>query len=110
MIPATVDEGRIIIKSSPNQSCDLDPLPTTLLDTLLYSITNMVNVSLYSGVFPDNFKQVQVNLLLKKSTLPKENLNSYGPIYNLSFSSKVLERAAGSRLKYHIESNGMSTV
>ena len=37
--PATVNEVRKIIMSSPNKSCDLDPLPTTLLkaciDTLL---------------------------------------------------------------------------
>ena len=67
--------------SSPNKSCDLDPLPTTLLkaclDTLLYPIKNIVNVPLCSGLFPDNFKQAQVNPLLKKSTLPKENLNGY---------------------------------
>ena len=91
---ATVDEVRKIIKSSPNKSCDLDPLPTTLLkaclDTLLYSITNIVNALLCSGLFPDNFKQAQVNRLLKKSTLPKENLNM--PISNLSFISKVLEK------------------
>ena len=69
--PATVDEVRKIIMSSPNKSCDLDPLPTTLLkaclDTLLYPITNILNTSLYSGLFPDNFKQAQVNPLLKKT-------------------------------------------
>ena len=49
-IPATVDEVRKII-----MSCDLDPLPTTLLktslDTLLYPITSIVNASLCSGLF-----------------------------------------------------------
>ena len=82
--------------SSPNKSCDLDPLPTTLLkaclDTLIYPITNIVNASLCSGLFPDDFKQAQVNPLLKKSTLFKENLNSYIPISNLSFISKVLKK------------------
>ena len=29
--PATADEVRKVIKSSPNKSCDLDPLSTTLL-------------------------------------------------------------------------------
>ena len=74
--PATADEVRKIIMSSPNKSCDLDPLPTTLLkaclDKLLYPLTNIVNASLCSGLFPDNFKQVQVNPVLKKSTLPKQ--------------------------------------
>ena len=83
--------------SSPNKSCELDPLPTTLLkvclDTLLSPITNIVNASLYSGLFPDGFKQAQVNPLLKKSTLPKEKLNSHNiPISNLSFISQELEK------------------
>ena len=88
--------------SSPNKSCDLDPLPTTLLkaclDTLLYQITNIINASLCSGLFPGDFKQSQVNPLLKKSTLPKENLNCYRFIFNLSFISKLLEAVVASRL------------
>ena len=68
-IPATVDEVRKITMSSPNKSCHLDPLLTTLLkaclDTLLYPIRNIVNASLCSGLFPDDFKQAQVNTLLK---------------------------------------------
>ena len=93
--------------SSPNKSCDLDPLLTTLLkaclDTLLYPITNIVNASLCSDLFPDDFKQAQVNPLLKKSTLSKENLNSYRPISNLHFIFKVLEKVVASHLRYNIE-------
>ena len=74
---ASVDEVKKIIMSSPNKSCDLDPLPTTLLkaclDTLLYPVTYIINASLCSGLFPDDFKQAHVNPLLKKSALPKEN-------------------------------------
>ena len=53
--PATVDEVRKTIMSSPNKSCDLDPLPATLLkvclDTLLYPITNIVNARCAKGYF-----------------------------------------------------------
>ena len=90
---ATVDEVREVIMSSPNKSCDLDKLPTTLLKvclhTLLYPITNIINASLCSGLFPDDLKQAQVNPLVKKSTLTKENINSYIPIPNLNFPSIV---------------------
>ena len=59
--PATVDEVRKVITSSPNKSCDLDPLLNTLLkeclDTLLCPIINIVNASLCSGLFPGDFKQ-----------------------------------------------------
>ena len=53
---------------------------------------------------------MQVNPILKKSTLPKENLSSYRPISNLSFISKVLEKVVASRLRSHIESDCMSNV
>ena len=47
--------------SFANKSCDLDPLPTTLLkaclDPLHYPITNIVNLSLLSSLFSDDFKQ-----------------------------------------------------
>ena len=39
---ATVDEDRKIIMSSPNKSCNLDPLPTTLLNTGLDSLINSI--------------------------------------------------------------------
>ena len=58
--PAIVDEVSTIIMSSPNKSCDLDPLPTTLLkaclDTILYPIANIVNASIIVlCLFPDEF-------------------------------------------------------
>ena len=42
--------------------------------------------------------------------MPKENLNSYRSISNLSFISKVLEKVAASHLRSHVESNCMSDV
>ena len=57
---ATADEVRKLIINSPRKTCDLDPIPTELLksclDVLLVSITQMVNLSLISGVFPGIFK------------------------------------------------------
>ena len=86
--PATADEVKKIIMSSPIKSCDLDPLPTvqlkSCLDTLLKPITDIINASLCSGLFPDDFKHSHINLLLKKTSLPKEDLNSYRPVSNLS--------------------------
>ena len=100
--------------SSPNKSCDLDPLPTVLLKaclvTLLKPITDIINASLCSGLFPDDFKHAHVNPLLKKTSLPKEDLNSYRHVSNLSFISKILETVVASRLKSHISSNCLSNV
>ena len=112
--PATVDEVKKIIMSSRNMSCDLDPLPTTqlkaCLDSLINPTTNIINASLCSVLFPDDFKQAHVNPLLKKTSLPKDDLNSYIPISNLSFIPKILERVVASRLTSHIRLNGLFNV
>ena len=87
--PATTTEVRTIIMSSPSKSCYLDPLPIILLkaclDVLIIPITYIINASLCSGLFPENFKCALINPILKKTTLPKEELNRYRPISNLSF-------------------------
>ena len=58
----------LILKSAPI-TCQLDPIPTPLLveclDTLLPSLTALVNSSLFSGVFPEVFKTGLVTPLLK---------------------------------------------
>ena len=91
--------------SSPNKSCDIDPLPTVLLKycfgSLLKPITDIINASLCSGLFPGDFKHAHVNPLIKKTSLPKEDLNSYRPVSNLSFISKILEQVVASRLMCH---------
>ena len=73
--PATAEEMKKIIKSSPNKSCELDPRRTVLLkyclDTLLKPITDIINASLCSGLFPDDFNHAHVNPLLKKTYLHK---------------------------------------
>ena len=112
--PATTTEVRKIIMSSPSKSCDLDPIPTILLkaclDVLIKPITDTINASLCYGFFPDDFKCAHVNPVLKKSTLPKEELNSYRPISNLSFISKILEKVVANRLRSHIYKSGLSNV
>ena len=55
-------------------------------------------------------KGARVNPVLKKSTLPKEELNSYRPVSNLSFISKILENVVANRLRSHIYKNGLSNL
>ena len=91
---ATTAEVRKIIMSLRNKSCYFDPLPTILLkaclDVLIRPNTDIINTPLCSGLFPEDFKCAHVNPILKKTTLPKEELNSYRPI--TSFISKILQR------------------
>ncbi len=110
--PASKDEIRKILLSSPNKSCDLDPIPTTLLkaciDILLDPITNIVNMSLDTSIFPSDFKMPHVNPLLKKPGLSKEDLKNYRPVSNLNFVSKILEKVVANRLQEHITTNELS--
>ena len=65
------EEIIIMIMSSSNGICNLDPIHTTLLksciDSLIVPITNIVNYSLKEGVFPSAFKTAHVVLRLKKN-------------------------------------------
>ena len=73
--PATPDEVRHIIFSSSNASCSLDPIHTFLVkecsSILIQTITDIVNKSLSSGIFPDQFKTAHVTPLLKKPNWKK---------------------------------------
>jgi hypothetical protein len=105
--PATTDEIRMLILRSTNASCTLDIIPTKLLkscvDAFVQPITNLINMCLAEGVFPDAFKKAIVTPLLKKHSFPKDDLSSYRPISNLNFISKILERVIYSRLCDHLE-------
>ena len=97
-----------LVMSSKTTSCDLDPIPTRLLKdhiTLLTPIiTKIINLSLQTGEFPNEWKFAFVKPLLKKPGLAT-TLKNYRPISNLSFISKITERAVISQHKEHMEQN-----
>jgi len=78
-----------------------------LLQVLAAPITNIVNLSLSSGVFPDEMKLALVTPLLKKTSLSPEILNNYRPVSNLSFLSKLVERVVARQLRSHLETAGL---
>ncbi len=109
--PATEEEVRKLISSSPNKSCDLDPCPTSLvkdcIDLLVTPITNIINLSLSEGIFPDCFKQALISPLLKKPSLPKNEFKNYRPVSNLNFISKIMEKVVASQIKSHVDRFGL---
>ena len=109
--PVTQEEVRKLISSSPNKSCDLDPCPTSLvkdcINILALPITNIINLSLSEGIFPDCFKQALVTPLLKKPSLAKNELKNYRPISNLNFISKITEKVVSNQIKNHIDGFGL---
>jgi hypothetical protein len=105
-IPANPEEIRAAILASSNATCSLDVIPTRLLksclESLIIPITNIINLSLSEGTFHPLFKSALVTPLLKKHSLPADDLSSYRPISNLNFISKILERIIHSRLSDHL--------
>ena len=67
------------------------------LDILLPSITKLVNCSLAKGVVPKGFKNAIVTPLLKKASLPQDDMKNYRPVSGLSFLSKLVERVVRKR-------------
>ena len=89
------DDVRQFIHDSIKKSCNLDPLPTSValdyVDTLLPSITKIINLSLTSGQFAGEWKCALMNPLLKKWGLDLLFPN-YRPVSNLQYISKLTEK------------------
>lgn len=95
-------EVRATILSSTKKSCPLDPIPTTLLvkhlDELLPSVTRIINLSLDTGYFPDQWKLALVRPLLKKDGL-EPVLKNYRPVSNLQYISRLVETVVARQLQ-----------
>ena len=83
-------------------TCIIDPCNTRFLlkfkETILDAITIIVNQSLTTGEFLDDWKMAIVRPLIKGTSLDTE-LKNYRPISNLSFLSKITEKAAQLQLQ-----------
>ena len=108
--PLLQEEVEKIINTSPSKRCDLDPIPTILLKQTLPSVitilTEIINKSLTSGLFPDRLKVALVRPLLKKANLDLIEKN-YRPISNIEFIGKSIERVAMAQINRHITSHNL---
>ncbi len=80
---------------SNTTTCPLDPIPSHLLQAIspavVPALTNIINTSLHTDIFPSAFKQARITLLLKKPTLNLTLLGNYRPVSLLPFIAKTLE-------------------
>jgi len=102
-------EIKKLFSKSSNAFCDLDPMPTYLVkehqNILIAPISKMINDSLSMGVFPHSMKIAHVKPLIKKHNLDQNVLKNYRPVSNLSFVSKLIERAVAIRLNTYLSDN-----
>ena len=107
------EDVKKIIMKSPTKSCPLDPIPTSLLkdlvDILIPPIKRIINLSLKNGMVPTSMKKALVTPILKKSGSDKNILKNYRPVSNLSFLSKLIEKAVLSQINEHMIQNSLHT-
>ena len=90
--PVATDEIAKILLKSPAKQCLLDPAPTWLIkqssDIISPIIAAICNASFDQVTFPRCCKKAIIQPRLKKPNLDPNNVASYRPISNLSFSVK----------------------
>jgi len=100
-----------LISRAPCKHCDLDPAPTWLvkcaIDVLAPVIAAVCNASLQSGFFPQSQKLARVTARLKKPSMDPDDLNSFRPISNFTFLSKIVERVVTKQFTSHAALNGL---
>ena len=102
-------EIKKIVMAGNSKSCQLDPIPTTLLkdciDCLLPTLTLIVNTSISENIMPTSLKAATVTPLLKKPTLDCNNMANYRPVSNLPYLSKLIEKVVVRQLDTHLTTN-----
>ena len=102
----TEDFVKTVVQEMPKKSCDLDPIPTSVLydclDEIIPIVTSIMNKSLSSGIVPQCFEHALVKPLFKKANLDPNCLKHYWPVSNLPFLSKVLERIVLKQFLQHL--------
>ena len=94
----------IVHNCKPNRSTSNDNLNVFVvklfINEIIDPLNHIFNLSLASGIFPNDFKTAKVIPVFKKGD--RENVNNYGPISLLSPFSKILEKIIYSRMKSYL--------
>ena len=103
-----------IILASATKSCELDPLPTSLLKqnikALCPVITRIINASLSTAIVPQSMKHAIVTPVLKKRGADVNVLSNFRPISNISFVAKTMERFVSRQLQRFLNENSILAV
>ena len=87
----------------------LDNIPTRFLKETAHIIskplTHVINISLTTGVFPEDLKLARVNPIYKSGS--KHSFDNYRPISVLPALSKIFEKCVYHQLMTHLEDNNL---
>ena len=105
-LPITASDVKNLVMNMKSKTNKLDLLPVTFIkeniEKFVDLLANIVNIYLLSGVFAKEWKTALLYPLIKKSGLDVIKSN-YRPISNLSFISRLVEKAAINQLVQHAD-------
>ena len=100
---------KIILQLKNSKSTGLDTIDSQIikysLPYILPAVTHIVNLSINSGIFPNQWKTAKVIPLLKSGD--PLNPKNYRPVAMLPILSKVLEKVVFCQVSAYMENNGL---
>lgn len=109
--PISNNDAILLMKKVRRTYCSRDPINFSKVFEFCEGVSSLIaaiiNSSFEEGVFPTSEKYAVVRPLLKKPALDKNTLNNYRPVSNLSYLSKVVERAILDQLLPHLTANNV---
>ena len=107
--PVDATSVQRLLSKSAFKSSELDPVPTWVIQKYAAELSPftsaLFNASMRLGVFPASQKLASVTPVLKKASLDPLDLSNYKPISNLTFLSKLLERAGYEQIIGYFDSH-----
>ena len=108
---ASPSDVKKIVLASATKSCELDPLPTSIvkqhIDAFSPLLARIINASPATTVFPAPMKHAVVVPILKKGGSDANALTNYRPISNITFVAKTTERFVAQQVQHFMEENGI---
>ena len=106
------DWGNVLILPTRDWGAGYSPaIPTWFMkqnvNVFVPVITDIINRSLSSGIFPDALKHAIITPLIKKQSLNISELKNYRPVSNIPYLSKIIEKFAINNINRYIEVNGL---
>ena len=111
LFPVSFGECNKIIQALKNTKNSIDYIPVKIFKSISSSIvkplTQLINSSFLSGVFPDRLKIARVTPIFKSGN--KSDPSNYRPISSLPFLSKLFETCFKNRLISFLDKNKILT-
>ena len=102
-------ELKTIISSMNNKNCLFNPAPVKLMrqcpQVIFPLIQFIINKCSKESHIPCQLNQAIITPIIKGTDLDAENLKNYRRISNMTFISKVLEKAAFNQISKHVQRN-----